>query len=229
MNLRLGAAVVAVALCACSQASDSSTPPLPSSGNDAASASRKDDWTTFGHDYERSGLQPLNVGLTAGNVARLKLRWKAKVSDTVYASPLAFNGNLIVVTLGEGHNGAIVYDFRSSDGRLLWHRKLAAGVRATPSIDPGTAELFVSDRVPSPGPSHAYAIRLLDGSLAWQANVPGITHASPVVANGHVYFGVSGGDPPHCVNGGVVSFNERTGASEWRWMVNAKKRGGGSV
>jgi outer membrane protein assembly factor BamB len=202
----------------------------PSNRTAAAVSGRGDDWVTFGRDYERTGFQPQSGGLSAGNVAKLRVRWKRSVGQSVYASPLAYGGNVIVVTLGEGtHAHSTVFDFRASDGLLLWKRALLGGVRATPSIDPATSELFVSDRIKLPNPSNVYAIRLLDGSIAWQQHVPGFTHASPVVAGGRVYVGVGGGDPPVCTNGGIMAFDEQTGAPLWRWKVSSQSAGGGSV
>jgi outer membrane protein assembly factor BamB len=189
----------------------------------------KDDWLTFGHDYERSGSQPQNVGLTKSNLGKIRLRWKRSIGSAVYASPIAYVGNVIVVTLGEGTGHAAVYDFRASDGTMLWNRPLHGGVRATPSIDPSNDELFVSDRIQLPGPSYVYAIRLLDGSVAWERTIPGITHASPVVAGGRVYVGISGGDPPSCIDGGIIAFDEQTGKQVWRWEANPIPDGGGSV
>jgi outer membrane protein assembly factor BamB len=228
--LRLLAASLTLAVaaaCATTPSSLRTNAELPSSGESSVSA--HDDWITFGHDFERSGFQPQNVGLSKANVKKLKLRWKRSAGGGVYASPIAYGGSVIVVTLGENVHAAIVTNFRAKDGAVMWRRKLSGGVRATPSIDPDADELFVSDRRPAPEPSTVYAIRLLDGSIAWQHSVPGLTHASPVVAGGRVYVGVSGGDPPVCADGGVIAFNERTGAQVWRWEVNPVKLGGGSV
>jgi outer membrane protein assembly factor BamB len=220
-------ALTVAAACSMTASPVRSNAVLPSAGE--SSVSTHDDWITFGHDFERSGFQRQNVGLSVANVKKLKLRWKHTAGGGVYASPIAYGGNVIVVTLGEATHAAIVTDFRASDGATLWQRTLSGGVRATPSIDPDAGELFVSDRRPPPGPSTVYAIRLLDGSIAWQHSVPGLTHASPVVAGGRVYVGVSGGDPPVCTDGGIIAFNERTGAQVWRWEVNPVKLGGGSV
>lgn len=221
------AAIATIASSACSSASSvqgSALPPTPQ-----ASGALQDDWYTFGHDFARSGFQSQNVGLSSTNVSRLKLRWKRSLGASVYASPVAYGGNIIVVTLGEGSPPATIYDLRASDGVVLWQRQLLGGVRATPTIDPSAAEVFVSDRMTLPGPSHVYALRLLDGTTVWQQQVPGITHASPVVAGGAVYAGISGGDPPGCIDGGVIALDEATGAQRWRWQVNPAANGGGSV
>jgi outer membrane protein assembly factor BamB len=217
------AASISLAACSSSAGSAPGVPVTPTQGPS------QDDWLTFGHDYERTAFESQNAGLTSANVARLKLRWKRSLGAGAYASPIAFGGSVIVVTLGEGSTPAVVTDFRASDGTVLWTRALEAGVRATPSIDPGAGELFVSDRHRLPGPSTAYAIRLLDGSIAWRQSVPGITHSSPVVAEGKVFFGISGGDPGSCIDGGIVALDERTGAPLWRWEVNSAANGGGSV
>ena len=72
------------------------------------------------------------------------------------------------------HSGAVVTDFRSSDGHVLWRRTLASSVRANPTIDPGTAELFVSDRIASQGIARAvqfaFSMVRLRGSTTFLAS-----------------------------------------------------------
>jgi outer membrane protein assembly factor BamB len=220
-------ATLAIAFAACSShAGMQANALLPTA---VPSGPLQDDWLTFGHDFARSGFQPQDTGLSSANVSQLKLRWKRSLGQGVYASPIAYGGNIIAVTLGEGSTPATVFDLRASDGTVLWQRQLIGGVRATPTIDASAAEVFVSDRITLPGPSHVYALRLLDGSIVWQQQVPGITHASPVVAGGNVYVGISGGDPGSCIDGGIIAFDELTGAQRWRWEVNPAPNGGGSV
>jgi hypothetical protein len=81
------------------------------------------------------------------------------------------------------------------------------------------------------GSSTLYALHLSDGTTAWQATLSGNIRSAPVYANGIVYSGWSGGDPPICINGGVSAFNAQTGAVLWTWLTNpiTTPGGGGGV
>jgi outer membrane protein assembly factor BamB len=43
------------------------------------------DWTTFGHDPQRSGWAPEETILTRANVSRLELKWKARLKNAAYS------------------------------------------------------------------------------------------------------------------------------------------------
>lgn len=193
-----------------------------------------DDWVTFAHDYMRTGFQSRNVGLTLTNVRHLRLRWKTRIQlGGIYASPLVYNGNVIVVTLGEERRDATVYDLLAKNGSVVWSRLLGGGVRATPSIDPATNSLIVGNRLTAdgePAPSKLFAISLVDGHILWERQLNGPTHGGSVIANGVVYIGTAGGDPGSCINGGIAAIDEATGAPRWFWRVNDLQypRGGGS-
>jgi outer membrane protein assembly factor BamB len=227
--------IAAVAACVPLSPASLERPGVPSIIPPSRSTYADDDWITFAHDYLRSGFQAEEVGLSRSNVKSLKLRWKTRVArGGMYASPLVYNGNVIVVTLTGVSRGATVYDLRASDGQVIWSRKIGGTVRATPSIDPATNTLFVGNRLYRnglPAPSTIFAIDLVDGHIKWEHGLNGVTHGSPVIANGVVYMGTSGGDPPACINGGVNAFDEASGAVRWIWHVNSRllSRGGGSV
>lgn len=166
-------------------------------------------------------------------VQNLALRWKITVPNIqpIYASPLVYGGKVIVVT-NPPH--AVVYGLSESTGAVMWSYQVAGEVRGTPTIDPAAGLVFVGDRlINSAGaePSYLYALNLNNGSLVWRTQFNGITHAGPVVAEGTVYQGTSGGDPPQCLNGGVTALDELTGAPKWIWYVNSQVNplGGGSV
>ncbi len=198
----------------------------------APSAYSSDDWIEFAHDNLHTGFQPQPTGISASSVPNLALRWKTALPNGggMYASPLVYNGNVVVVTALT----KTVYDLSAADGHVLWSYPVSGFVTATPTIDPATGLLFVSDRIVDKDgvhPSFVYALHLRDGTLAWNAQVNGITHQGPVVAGGAVYQGTSGGDPPECLNGGVTSLNELSGTTNWVWHVNSQvnPRGGGSA
>jgi outer membrane protein assembly factor BamB len=208
----------------------SSSTPFESAQSPPSGPFATDDWKTFAHDFQRTGYQP-NTSITSANAHELTLRWKTALGTPVYASPLVYAGNIIVVaTNGE------VYDLSPTTGAVIWKTLLAAPstqqVLATPTID-GTA-VFIGDRQAdasgNPAPSYLYALSLQTGALLWRASLNGLTHDSPLVLDGRVYIGTSGGD--YCpVNGGVTALSESTGQIVWTWKVNQlyPTNGGGSV
>lgn len=187
-----------------------------------------DDWITFAHDYSRTGYESQPTGITESNVSGLKLRWSRQLAAGLYTSPLVFGGNVIVTSLT-----GTVYDLAASTGTVLWQRTIGGEIRATPTIDPANGMVFVGNRLSmangNPAPSDVFAIHLVDGSIAWQATVNGLTHGSPIVANGEVFVPTAGGDPGSCINGGITALSESTGSMVWRWAVDPNTGGGGSV
>lgn len=186
-----------------------------------------DAWPTFAHDYRRSGFNPAVTNLTRKNVSELKVRWERNVGGTIFASPVTYAGNLIIVTKGSfgGASASAVYDFSTSDGHLLWKFPMGGEGKMTPTIDPEAGLVIVGRE----DVSRVFALRLLDGSVAWRQAVHGRLVAAPVVAGGTVYVGRAGGDPPYCVQGGITAIEESTGEIAWNWNVNPKPDQGGSV
>jgi len=94
----------------------------------------------------------------------------------------------------------------------------------TPTIDHGL--LFVGTHNP---PSTFVALNTTNGALVWSKQFPGLMRSTPVAANGYVYQGESGGDPPACVQGGLFEMNELTGADGWSWTTMPLPNQGGAV
>ncbi len=189
-----------------------------------------DDWKTFAHDFQRTGYQS-NTNITTTNAHELTLQWKTALGEQVYSSPLVYDGNIIVVST----NG-YVYDLSPTSGAIIWKTLLPAPsteqILGTPTIDGET--VFIGNRQAdssgNPAPSYIYALSLETGALQWQTKINGLTHDSPLVVNGTVYIGTSGGD--YCpINGGVTALSESTGKIQWTWIVNSlyPTNGGGSV
>lgn len=194
-----------------------------------------DDWITFAHDFQRTGLQTQSTGITAATVSSLTQRWRTYLFDDIYSSPIVYNGNVIVVTYG-----GVVYDLSAVDGSIIWKTTISAATyeytRSAPTIDTADGLVFmgtwyaIGGNLTKPQPSHLFALHLSDGSVAWQATVPGMIHDSAVYANGVVYEGWSGGDIA-CVNGGLRAFDAQSGAVKWSWITNpvTNPGGGGGV
>jgi eukaryotic-like serine/threonine-protein kinase len=194
-----------------------------------------DDWTTFAHDYARTGNAGPGIPITSTNVSGLQLRWNFQSPAAFQASPIAVNGILYAVD-----QSGIITALRERDGGIVWQRQLPIGgdVEMTPTYDAGL--LFVGERgfQPDPttssgeraGPSDIWAINPTDGTIVWTAQVPGLSHGPPLVLNGTLYVGSSGGDAfIGCVPGGIYTFNEKTGTPGSSWVLVPGSAGGGSV
>jgi len=194
-----------------------------------------DDWATMGHDFSRTGYQAQNINQSKTNVGTMKMSWKFAVPSAqggIVASPLVYHGYVIVVSRGVPGSATevgTVYALQTSNGKLLWTRPLGGEVRGTPTIADG--QLFVGDRWwtsdgSTPLPSYIYSINLATGIVNWKTQIPGNSRSSPLVTGGVVYTGVSGGDPPLCLQGGLVALNETTGAKIWYYPISAAGDGG---
>ncbi len=224
------AAVAPMVLAAAACASHPAVLPgmdIPANELDAATSVSDDEWPTFAHDYTRTGYNAAVTRLNRSTVGRLRLRWRERVGDEVFASPITYAGNVIVATQGLEPPGSVVYDFRASDGRVLWRHRLGGETWATPTIDPDAGLLF-DGVVLKQHRSMLFAIRLLDGGTAWSRRLPALVRGA-VVTGGRIYIGTAGGDEPLCLQGGVTALDESTGSVVWRWSVDPQPDEGGSV
>ncbi len=142
------------------------------------------------------------------------------------SSPVVYGGLLVV-----GGQIGNVEAFDVKTGTLVWQQSIGGSIMMTPTIDANT--VFIGNRFNDaaghPAPSYLYAIDLTTGAVRWSAQTLGLTHGSPIVANGRVYSGSSGGDAPTCMNTGVSAYDESTGHLYWNWLVDSKAHQGGSV
>jgi hypothetical protein len=147
------------AACGTSAPADVSTPTvglsvIPSPTASAASRKRLLDWPEFGLNPQRSDVSERSTGITAANIAHLKLK-KITLPGTVDSSPIYLHGamvagaahNTIVVTTTYGKTLAI----DASSGSILWtftpsgYSSLTGSSQittATPVADPSRAFVY---------------------------------------------------------------------------------------
>jgi outer membrane protein assembly factor BamB len=191
-----------------------------------------DDWITFAHDFQRTGLQTQPTGISAQTVSLLKQRWRIRLPSAIYSSPVVYDGNVLVGT----YSGRL-YDLSAVNGAVLWETTLANAsgdhLKGSPMIDTADGLVFMGTWYNTAGaqPSVLYAVRLSNGSVVWNDTLTGMIRSAPVYANGVVYEGWAGGDEPYCINGGVSAFNAQTGAVQWTWLTNpfTNPGGGGGI
>lgn len=178
-----------------------------------------DDWTTFAHDFARTSVQAQPVGFDRTTVMQLQPAWTFHAPAAIRASPIVTGGNVYIATLG---GSVIALD--STSGRQIWRTDLGGEIAMTPTYADGM--IFVSSWL---APATFYALNALNGSIRWSRTSIGAMRSEPVVVSGTVYMGISGGDPPACAQGGVVAYDEATGATKWTWTVVSRSGDGGSV
>jgi hypothetical protein len=147
------------AACGTSAPADVSTPTaarssIPTPSASTTSRERLLDWSEFGLNPQRSDVSERSTGITAANIAHLRLK-KITLPGTVDSSPIYLHGaivagaahNTIVVTTTYGKTLAI----DASSGRILWtftpsgYSSWAGSTQitnATPVADPSHAFVF---------------------------------------------------------------------------------------
>ena len=106
-------------------------------------------WPQFGFDAAHSGVNPLERTLGAGNVGRLRIRFRAALPAVADGAPAYLSGvpgeggarDVLFVTTKAGHLVAV----DAATGGILWWRQPAAGPRYTtssPAVDPSRTHVY---------------------------------------------------------------------------------------
>jgi outer membrane protein assembly factor BamB len=229
---------------------------LPGAGAGPAAAQVSPaDWPSFLYDTSHTSYNAAATSITPSNVSSLSRAWSWATplptnngTRLIHASPTVVGG-VVYIGVEDGY----FYAISESTQAVLWSDflgldepsplptcvKHAKGITATAAVadDPvtGTATVFVN----APD-GHLYALDAQTGAVIWKGLVdtPSTTQndyyawGSPLVANGKVYVGISSdGDCP-LIPGGVVAFDQSTGAQVARWIdvpTSKPKLYGGSV
>ena len=197
-------------------------------------------WTTFLYD---TGHSSYNAGATAFTPSSASLaipawQWVTPPSpndgsNTLFASPTVANGVVYI-----GAEDGYFYAVNEADQTELWSDflglsepapkscvKNAKGITATATVanDPVTGTPTVYVNAPD---GNLYALDAQTGAVIWKGLVdtPSTTRndyyawSSPLVANGKVYVGVSSDSDCPLIPGGLVAFDQSTGAQVARWI-----------
>jgi alcohol dehydrogenase (cytochrome c) len=180
-------------------------------------------WLMFGGDYTGQRHSPLSQ-ITPQNVKRLTPNWMFQTESTVAGrgfetTPLVVDG---VMYLSGTNNGAWAVDARS--GKMLWHyRRIFPPVMRVccGAVNRGLGvlgnRLYMGTL-----DAHLVALDRATGAIVWDVTVEepkngfSITSA-PVIANGKVILGASGGD--YATRGFIDAYDADTGQREWRFYT----------
>ena len=193
----LGAAALALFAVACGSAA--TDPPPPSS---SPTPDPPNEWPMYGHDPSRTGVNPGETVLKTAMVARLAPRWQALVGQgprPPSGTPAVAGGRVFVgSSVEEGDN---FFSFDAASGRQVWSADLGRPVEGGVGIGAGAA---VAGGVVVAGGADAayYGLDASTGAVLWRhaldVGASGFAWASPLVASGRAYIGVSseGDNPP---------------------------------
>lgn len=233
VRIRLIAGVCIVALFA-----------APSALSEAGSTA---DWTTYLHDNQHSSFNASATAITPANASNLGVQWQfqdptssGRPPSFFLASPTVYNGAVYI-----GSNSGLFYKLDEATGTVLWSVDLGAmpnvscrtkGILATAALapDPNTGTMMV---YVGAGDGNVDALRASDGTVMWKSpvdtNLPGTTanydFSSPMIANGHIYEGISSSCDHPLVRGGLAELDQETGARQATYFTVPAGSVGGSI
>lgn len=178
-------------------------------------------WPSYNGDYTGRRFTSLNQ-ITPGNVASLRAQWVFHVprADSLEVTPVVVNGVMFVTAA----NDAYAIDART--GRTIWHyaRPITQGLIDDASQHHNRGVGVWGNRVyMNTDNAHLLCLDARSGNLLWDVAYAdwnknyGATSA-PLVINGKVLVGTSGGDDG--VRGFVAAYDAGTGKFLWRfWTI----------
>ena len=151
------------------------------------------DWSTFRHDREHTGLSP-ETGLGAALAGNLHLAWSANLGTSSYSSAaVVFNSVLGKRVAYIGNSNGLMTAFDADSGTVIWNTQIGPvgnAIQTGMAVD-GDVLYFGSK-------THSmYALQASTGNVICSLATTGVISAAPVVgrpdATGAVvYFGDSG-------------------------------------
>ena len=206
-----------------------------------AAAQGAGDWPAYLDGPGHSSFNAAATAITPGSVPSLQQVWKWATpaspndgSNRLWASPTVVDGVVYVGAL-DGY----FYAIDEATQTVLWSDFLGLdeakgampcgpngqGIISTATVadDPVTGAPTVFVNAPD---GNLYALDAGTGAVVWagQVDTPLTTvndyysWGSPLVANGDVYVGISSDCDAPLVPGGMVSFNQSTGAQVAQWI-----------
>jgi outer membrane protein assembly factor BamB len=207
----------------------------------AAAQISASDWSTFLYGPSHSSYNASATAITPSNISGLQeiWRWATPASpndgtNELWSSPTVVNGVVYI-----GAEDGYFYAISEATQTVLWSDFLGLdepkgndpcgpkgqGVVSTATVadDPVTGDPTVFVNAPN---GYLYALNAANGDTVWQGLVdtPSTTEnnyyswGSPLVTNDTVYIGISSDCDSPLIPGGVVAFNQSTGAQVAKWI-----------
>jgi polyvinyl alcohol dehydrogenase (cytochrome) len=206
------------------------------------------DWPMFGQNTANTAANPSETKISASNVNKLTPKWTFTTGGDVTARAAVVNG----VAYFPDWAGNL-YAVNASSGKLIWSRLLsdyglAPGTvsRTSPALVNGIVYIGTQYVAPITDTGWLLAIDAKTGALVWKmqpiqpdtSNPFPVITASPVVANGTVYVGMTSNEeyaasvPGYqccSARGSVVAVDAGTGGVKWQTFTTAIGYSGANV
>src|SRR5579862_824485 len=180
-------------------------------------------WTSYNGDYtgrRYSSLQEIN----SSNIARLRAAWTFHPGNTqrLEATPVVVRGVMYVTSAND------VFALDAQTGRVVWHyqRPVSSGLLDDAAAHKSRGVAVWQNWVYSEtDDAHLLCLDARSGVLRWDIEYADKTKhygatSAPLVVNGMVIVGTSGGDSG--VRGFVAGFDAAAGTMKWRlWTIPA--------
>lgn len=232
----LGLAVAALAPAGASGATTRAVTARPASSHDrgasSGDAASSNNVSTYLYTPGHSGYAAAMTAITTANASKLSEAWTwippippkgSRLHHGLLSSPTVVDGVIYI-----GANNGSFYALNETTGAVIWQRFIGymtsptcgpAGFAATATVTdaPVTHALTVYVNASN---GYLYALDAKTGAVDWKAYVRYsktadnyFGWASPTIANGLIYIGISSYCAhPEVVGSGIVSFNQATGA-----------------
>ena len=217
-------------------------PAASASGAPAAST----DWPSYERNNQHSSASFTDGAITQANASQLKAKWtftlpgptkSGQPNATLWGSPTVVGGKVYI-----GAGTGVFYALNATTGKIVWQRLLdygvavncaARGIASTATVvpDPVTGKLTVYVA----GAHFLYALDAATGAVKWKNSVgPWSSQAyynwaSPTVAGGRIFMGVSSDCEDFHVRAGAFSYSQHTGALQHTYYDMPAGSIGGSV
>src|SRR5688572_3301580 len=175
-----------------------------------------DNWLSLRRTYDGWGYSPL-AQITAANVANLRLVWTVRTGDVGgHQSPPIVNDGVMFVSTPNNQ----VIAFHATTGVVLWRYRRPRPAGAIVIHQPNRGVALYEDKVFfTAGEAVLIALDAKTGRELWQKEVADnkaayYTTLAPLVADGKVMIGASGGETG--IRGFVAAFDPNTGNELWR-------------
>jgi len=180
-----------------------------------------ENWTSYNGDYSGRRYSSLRE-INAGNVAQLRAAWVFHPgnSQNLEVTPLVIRGIMFVTS----SNNVFALDART--GRTVWHyqRPVSSGLLDDAAAHKNRGVAVWHDSVyAETDDAHLLCLDARSGGLRWDIEFADKTKqygatSAPLVVNGSVIVGTSGGDSG--VRGFVAAYDAATGTLKWRfWTI----------
>ena len=175
------------------------------------------DWSRFAYDLHNTRFNSRETSLNAGNVGRLKLKWRHEVGAPIQTSPTVV-GNSLFTGAWDGY----FYALDTETGELKW--KFDAGGRPGRSWNlrsMKSSAQYENGRIYFAGGGGVHSVDAATGREIWKTDVPGVGTSSPNIYGDRIFIGTGGG------NAEIVCLDTETGAIRWRFKIVPDRDGGG--